>query len=70
MKWIIMKKIIDHVRLWNKWRKGCLNGPLHKFLVLIGLRYSPTFHNFVAFEDWKSMYPDWTVNYKEKSIDG
>lgn len=61
-----MKKIIERFRLWNEWRKGCLNGPLHKFLVLIGLVYSPTFHNFVAFKDWSIKVPGSTVQYKEE----
>ena len=37
-----MRSIINHVKRWNKWRKHNLNGPLHKFLVLIGLVKSPT----------------------------
>ena len=35
--------MIKHIRRWNIWRKGCLNGPVHKVLVLFGLRKSPTF---------------------------
>ena len=37
-----MRRITNHVKRWNKWRKHNLNGPLHKFLVLIGLIKSPT----------------------------
>lgn len=49
-----MSKLIDHFKLWNEWKKGCLNGPLHKFLVLIGLVRSPTFHMFKVFnKDWE-----------------
>ena len=36
--------MIRHILRWNKWRKGCLNGPFHKLLVLLGLRFSPTYH--------------------------
>lgn len=36
-----MKKIIKHIQRWNIWRKTNLNGPLHKFLVLVGLIKSP-----------------------------
>lgn len=61
------KNIVGHVKLWNEWRKGCLNGPLHKFCVLIGLVYSPTFHHFKTFKDWKLQYPDWTMQYEEES---
>lgn len=59
------KEIVSHVKLWNEWRKGCLNGPLHKFLVLIGLVYSPTFHVFVEFRNWSMKFPDYTIHYKE-----
>lgn len=38
--------MIRRFKTWNRWRKRCLNGPLHKFLVLIGLVHSPTFHVF------------------------
>ena len=62
-----MKKIIERFRLWNEWRKGCLNGPLHKFLVLIGLRRSPTFHVFIAFKDWQPIFPDYTIQCKEET---
>lgn len=37
-----MKKIIKHIQRWNIWRKNNLNGPLYKFLVLIGAMKSPT----------------------------
>lgn len=29
--------------LWRDWNKHCLNHPVYKFLVLIGLAYSPSF---------------------------
>lgn len=35
-------KVINHIRRWNKWRKGNLNGRFYKFLVLIGVKESPT----------------------------
>lgn len=57
--------MIRRFRLWNKWRKNCLNGPLYKFLVLIGLRRSPTFHVFVEFRNWSMKFPDYTIHYKE-----
>lgn len=60
-----MKKIIEHFKLWNEWRKGCLNGPLHKFLVLIGVVHSPTFHFFKEFKDWSIEVPGSTVQYDE-----
>ena len=35
--------MIKHIRRWNIWRKKCMNGKIHKLLVLVGLRWSPTF---------------------------
>lgn len=37
-----MKRIIHHIKVWNRWRKRSLNSKMHKFLVLIGLANSPT----------------------------
>ena len=34
--------MLDHIRRWNIWRKRCLNGPIHKILVLFGMIKSPT----------------------------
>lgn len=38
-----IRRAVLHIRRWNVWRKGCLNGPFYKFLVLVGLVKSPTF---------------------------
>lgn len=38
---IFVRKASIHVKRWNKWRKRNTNGKLHKFLVLIGLQFSP-----------------------------
>ena len=47
-----MKKFIRDItyrlKCWNKWRKGCMNGPFHKFMVLFGMIESPTFNVFLA----------------------
>nr|DAN66412.1 MAG TPA: TIP39 peptide [Caudoviricetes sp.] len=37
-----MKKLINHIRRWNIWRKHCLNSNFHKILVLFGVIKSPT----------------------------
>lgn len=34
---------MNRFKLWNKWQKRSLNGPLYKLLVLLGLVHSPTF---------------------------
>ena len=38
-----MKRLINHIRRWNVWRKWNRNSRWHKFLVLCGVIYSPTF---------------------------
>lgn len=38
----LITKVKTHIIRWNKWRKRCTNGWFHKFLVLVGLRKSPT----------------------------
>ena len=43
-----MHRIILHIRLWNEWRKHCLNSRWYKFLVLIGLVKSPTLIGYYA----------------------
>ena len=35
-------KIIKHIRRWNLWRKYCLNSPIYKLCVLLGLEKSET----------------------------
>ena len=37
-----MKKLINHIRRWNIWRKGSLNSKIQKLFVLFGLIKSPT----------------------------
>lgn len=36
-------KLIKHIKLWNLWRKYCVNGLGVYIPVLFGLRKSPTF---------------------------
>lgn len=38
----MIKRLITHIKRWNKWRKHCGNGWLHKISVLFG-GHSPTF---------------------------
>lgn len=38
----MFKRLINHIKRWNKWRKHCGNGRLYKISVLFG-RHSPTF---------------------------
>lgn len=34
--------MLNHIRRWNIWRKGCLNGPIYKIQVLFSMIHSPT----------------------------
>lgn len=38
----MIKRLITHIKRWNKWRKYCRNGWLYKISVLFG-NPSPTF---------------------------
>ena len=38
----MFKRLINHIKRWNKWRKHCVNGWPHKISVLFG-GHSPTF---------------------------
>ena len=38
----MIKRLITHIKRWNKWRKLCANGWLYKVHVLFG-GHSPTF---------------------------
>ena len=32
------------LKVWKHWNKKCVNGKLYKFLVLLGITHSPSFH--------------------------
>lgn len=38
-----MKRLVNHIRRWNVWRKGNRNSAFHKLLVFFNIIYSPTF---------------------------
>lgn len=48
-----MTKFLQRFRIWNEWRKSNCNHPLHKLLVLLGLRHSPTFNLFFYIKKYK-----------------
>ena len=50
----MIKRIITHIKRWNKWRKRCVNGWLYKFLVLFGM-YSPTFNITLTDEELEEL---------------
>lgn len=37
------KRMIKHIKLWNRWRKSNTNSKFYKFLVLIKFVGSPSF---------------------------
>ena len=41
--------IANHIKCWNIWRKGSLNGPFYKLAVLFGIAKSPSFE--ITFKD-------------------
>lgn len=49
--------MINHIRRWNIWRKNCLNGPVHKVLVLFGLVKSLTMATVWLPEEWEIINP-------------
>lgn len=48
--------MLDHIRRWNIWRKGCLNGPIHKILVLFGVIKSPSMIFVMLSEEWDRIW--------------
>lgn len=60
-----MRKIIDRFILWNEWQKNCLNNPIYKFMVLLGVCYSPTFSAFKSIKDFQLSHPDLTIRFHD-----
>lgn len=44
--------MIQHIKNWNRWRKGNINSKKHKLLVLLKLRHSPTMAYFMSKKKW------------------
>lgn len=61
--------MINRFKRWYKWQKNCLNHPFYKFLVLIGLAKSPTFHIFSSIEKSMLAHPELTIKYREDKPD-
>lgn len=47
--------MILRFKVWKDWYKKCMNGRGYKFLVLFGLRHSPTFNQLYEFEKYKKI---------------
>lgn len=61
--------MLDHIRQWNIWRKGCLNGPIHKILVLFGVTKSPTMASVWLPEEEKEIMDAFQRSLKGESRD-
>lgn len=53
----MLKRLIRHIKRWNKWRKHCGNGWLHKISVLFS-GCSPTFPLVLTDEEEEEIHRD------------
>lgn len=53
---------MSRFELWKDWYKHSLNHPFYKFLVLIGVAYSPTFEMHRWTKEKFDQHPDWTYH--------
>ena len=60
----MIKRLINHVKRWNKWRKYCGNGWLHKISVLFG-GHSPTFMLTLTDEEEEEMRKEIQEKFEE-----
>lgn len=60
-----MRKIIDRFILWYEWQRNCLNNPIYKFMVLLGVCHSPTFSQFTYIKKTQLAHPDMTIRYHD-----
>lgn len=49
--------------LWKDWSKHCLNHPVYKFLVLIGLKYSPSFAVYSTIKEQIDKHPNYKISF-------
>ena len=47
-----MVKNINHIKLWNYWRKRNINNKFYKIMVLLRLAHSPTFEMEKRYKKW------------------
>lgn len=60
----MFKRLINHIRRWNKWRKYCGNGWLYIISVLFG-NPSPTFMLVLTDEEEEEMRKEIQEKYEE-----
>lgn len=40
----MIKQIKNHIKVWERWKRGSKDSKFYKFLVLLGLAYSPGYN--------------------------
>ena len=61
----MIKRLITHIKRWNKWRKHCGNGWLHKISVLFG-GHSPTFMFVLTDEEEEEIHRAFIRAFEEQ----
>ena len=61
-----MIKVINHIKLWNGWRKHNINSKFHKFMVLLGYQ-SPTFEVYKISDSFREFCVEYDATYSEMS---
>lgn len=62
--------MLKHIRRWNIWRKRCLNGPIHKILVLFGVIKSPSMRLAMLPEEEKEITKAFVEGYQKGLKEG
>lgn len=57
---------MSRFELWKDWNKHCLNHPVYKFLVLIGLAYSPSFDMHCFVKGKFEQYPSYEYSLRDE----
>lgn len=57
---------MSRLEVWKDWNKRCLNHPLYKFLVLIGLAHSPSFEIHKSVIEKLSQYPSYEYTIRDE----
>lgn len=61
----MIKRLITHIKRWNKWRKHCANGWLYKIAVLFD-GHSPTFMFVLTDEEEEEIHRAFIRAFEEQ----
>ena len=61
-------RLVNHILRWNRWRKNNTNGKLHKFLVLIGFRKSPTMAYVLTKKELKEIDTEYRKLFEREEL--